>query len=209
MMIGEGEYKATVISAETHEAKTGTGQIAVRVAIDTSGGLADPEEMTGYITITGAGGGEPSEKGARMARAQLKSIGFNVDGDALTDANLALLEGNLTRVTVENDTYNGKTRPKIKYFNSASGAKMSGDVLAKAQAAMRAVKSDDELPEHPPAMPPQKTPQGPPVDNYDPFPNTVDPLADPEPTGMPTGSDIPFIFIFFLTATSILCSMMA
>ena len=48
----------------------------------------------------------------------------------------------------------------------------------------------DNMPEHPPAMPPQKTPEAPP--KYDPYPNVVDPFADPELAGPLTGDQIPF-----------------
>jgi hypothetical protein len=139
MTPGEGK----IVVERTWLTTSTKGTPGVGVKGEVTDGLGETGSMTGTIWL--------SDKAYSMGRAQLKSLGFNIDDQDLLELdNSDLLVGHESPITIVEETYNGNTTIKIGVFGKASHGKPRTDMIAKAQAGLRAAKkskAEEDMPE--------------------------------------------------------------
>jgi len=131
-MITPGIFLAQVKSHTWTRSQSGTTGLKVTVTIVE--GTADGEEMTGTVWF--------SEKSMRMGRAQLKSLGFDVDKNPLKaiGTNISLV-GNECRIQVKDEEYKGERQLKIGFFMSKDETPPEADLDA-IEKSLRGAKSE-------------------------------------------------------------------
>jgi len=127
-----GFYDARVIGAMLTTARSGSPGVLVTVEIEQPEGVF---RMDGTIWMT--------EKAMRMARAQLKAIGFDPDAHDDLGKIGEIVAGRTCQVKIVQEEYQGRTTTKINYFGQPAQAP-SVEAVARALAGLRAAKGKDE-----------------------------------------------------------------
>lgn len=127
-------YHAQVITnalALSGQNSTPSVAIQVRTTHDTATGEVNETTMTGNLWLT-----------QNAAEASIRTLGhvFNWQGVSLQELNAPVLVGCECEIVVEDETYNGKTYPKIQFFNRP-GEGGARSVLPIDDAAARSVAS--------------------------------------------------------------------
>jgi len=134
MALRTGQFKCEVLDTCLTTSYTGTPGMDVRVLIPSL-----DEIVTGTIWL--------SVKAAGMAKQQFKALGVDFNTEDLNVLNAQqTLKGYQTVVELGEETYNGYTKVKVKRFGDGRGAVPTADVVAAAQAALRAAKDEPKKP---------------------------------------------------------------
>ena len=130
----EGTYPAIVRKTDLSTTQNGHLRIGVKLLVN------GEEEMWGNVYF--------SEKAMHIARKSLKAMGFDPDTRSIVEMedNPELLAGNECEVTVKPDTYKADGSTKIAFINPKK-IRPTPEKLAEMDAALRAIKSEDEAKE--------------------------------------------------------------
>jgi len=129
-----GVYDAEVLGHWLTTSQAGNAGLSVKVLVADKFGAT--EEMVGTIWLTA--------KSMRMARTQLKALGFDVDTQEIVTLNEnpeegMSLVGHKCQVTLKEDDYRNRIEIRIAFFGG--GAKPpTAEQLAAAQRGLRAAK---------------------------------------------------------------------
>lgn len=127
-------YHAHVITnALALSGQNGTPSVAIqmRTTHDTATGEVFETTMTGNLWLT--------QNAAESSMRTLSHV-FGWQGDTLQELNMPVLVGIECEIVVEDETYNGRTYPKIQFFNRP-GEGGARSVLPIDEAAARSVAS--------------------------------------------------------------------
>jgi len=102
-MLSEGIFQAVVIGQTWTRSQSQS--IGLQITVKITEGLSDGEEITGCIWFT--------DNSMRMARAQLKSLGVDVDTVPLKSVSVKDAK---CRVKIKNEEYKGQSQLKIGFF---------------------------------------------------------------------------------------------
>lgn len=146
--IGDGIYRARAVAGQLGETSTGKEQVAVEFELMDSEGVIGPRiTWFGYFT----------EKTTESTFRALRTCGWM--GDDLS--NLQGIETNEVSLVIQNETWEGKTRPKVQWVNAPGGNGMglkaplapdrAKSFAAKMRAAVRAFDVQTGNGKRPPA----------------------------------------------------------
>lgn len=123
-----GTYNARGVDAQLGMASTGSEQVAVELEITDEGFAGQRITWFGYFT----------EQTQQRTFESLRLLGW--EGDDLSD--LRGIDRNPVRVVLENDTYDNKTRLKVRWINGPGGialkTPLTGDQARAFAARMKA-----------------------------------------------------------------------
>jgi len=132
-MIGEGVYDAVVKETDWTTSSKGTFGLKVNVAVLEN--QKEECEMEGRIWF--------SKSSMKMARAQLKAIGFEPDTQEMMDIGSDIsLVGKPCKVTLKNEEWKGNWNLRIAYFG-VWGEKPKKKDIENIQEAIRAESSNE------------------------------------------------------------------
>lgn len=170
-----GLYRAKAVRAELGEAGTGNAQVGIEFEL-LDGGVTEPEFIPRFIHYYGTF----TDKAVQHTLKAMRTAGWK--GDDVSDlSSVGGPDAPEVSLVVENETYNGQTRPKVKWVNSQGGPMMktplAGEKAKQFAARMKgAVLAFDKQAGTPkPAPPTSRTgalsPEPPPPgDNFDDVP---------------------------------------
>lgn len=114
----KGNYLATVLEHGFGKTPSGSEQFVVK--FDTEAGV-----ITGYFSLAETVN-DKGKSAADYTMGKIRAMGFN--GDDLGElAEGDLLAGNKCDITVEHDTYQGKTKAKVGFVNPVGGGAIKKD----------------------------------------------------------------------------------
>jgi len=112
-----GTFEATVLEHGLGKASTGTECFEVKFQTDAG-------TITGWFYLT---------EGSKDYTIE-KALAMGFSGDSLKELGGDCLVGNVCEIVIQNDTYNGKTGPKVQFVNrigeGGRGVKNDPDVAA-------------------------------------------------------------------------------